>query len=346
MAFSMYDSHTLLGVQENLDPMPSFFLDTFFGEEMRFDSEYIDLERIDNANRTLAPLVVPTAEGVPMYSRSAEARRFRPAYLKPKDPVTPSRAVKRMPGEALGGSMSMQAREDAIVADILATHRGAIERRWEHMAARAVIDGTVTLKGDDYPETVIDYQRDPGHTVTLSSGNGWNESGADIVGNINDWREAVRRAKFGGPTNRLILGKNVVGHFTADEKVRELLDTQIRGTEGNTLNIGVRSMEEVEYIGRFNGGLDVVAYSGFYEDENGDQVDILDPDSIVLAGPGIRGVRCFGAIMDRQAQYQPASMFPKMWEQEDPAGLWIMTQSAPLMVPMAPNNTLKAKVIL
>lgn len=344
MPFQLYDTHTLLEVQEHLDPMPSFWLDLLFGEELRFESEWIDLEKIEG-HRTLAPLVIPTAEGVPIYKRAAEAKRFRPAYLKPKDSVTPDRAIKRRPGEALGGSASMSAREDAIIADILGTHRGAIERRWEVMAAKAILEGKVTLSGEDYPETVVDFQRDSGHTVTLSSGSGWNESGADIVGNLNSWRETVRRAKFGGTTSHLILGKNVPSHFLKDEEVLKLLDTQTRGTEGNTFNIGVRSMEEVEYLGRFNGGLEVWVYSGYYEDSDGTQVDVMDPDSIALVGPGVRGVRCFGAIMDRKAGFQPASIFPKMWEQEDPAGLWIMSQSAPLMVPMRPNNSLVATVI-
>lgn len=341
---NLYDTHTLLQVQEHLDPMPSFWLDMAFNEEMRFESEWIDLERIEG-NRTLAPLVIPTAEGVPIYRRAAEAKRFRAAYMKPKDMVTPDRAIKRRPGEGFGGTASMSQREDAIVADILATHRAAIERSWEVMAARAVIDGKITLTGDDYPETLVDFQRDPNHTITLAGGEQWTNATADIVGHLSQWRSRVRRAKFGGPVTTLVVGRNVAEYFLGNEKVRELLDTQIRGTEGNEFNIGLRSGEEVEYIGRFEGGLRVVSYSGYYEDRNGDQVDVMDPDSVTLVGPGIRGVRCYGAIMDRKAGFQPASMFPKMWEQEDPSGLWIMTQSAPLMVPMRPNNSLTAKVI-
>ncbi len=345
MPFNLYDTHDLIEVQEHLDPMPMFWLDTLFNEEMRFDSEWIDLEKIDNS-RTLAPLVVPTAQGVPTYERAAEAKRFRAAYMKPKDPVTPDRAIKRRAGESLGGSLSMEARENAIIADILQHHRDSIMRHWEVMAARAVIDGKVTLEAEDYPRTVVDFQRDPAHTVTLGAGTGWNESGADLVGNLNAWRETIRRAKFGGVAGRLVLGKNVVSHFTKNPDVRELLDTQIRGTEGNSFNIGVRSGEEVEYIGRFNGGLEVYAYDAYYEDRAGNQYDILDPDSIVLVGAGIRGVRCFGAIMDRKANFQPMSIYPKMWEADDPAGLWMMSQSAPLMIPMRPNCSLTAKVVL
>lgn len=340
----MYDTHTLLQVQEHLDPMPSFWLDLAFKEELRFDDEWIDLEKIQG-NRTLAPLVIPTAEGVPIYKNAAEALRFKPAYMKPKDPVTPGRAIKRRPGEALGGSATPEQREDAIVADILQNHREAIERHWEVMAARAVLDGKVTLKGENYPEKLVDYRRDAGHTITLAAGSRWNQSGVSIKNHLSTWRGMMRRAKFGGPANTLVLGKNVTEVFLANDEIRELLDTQIRGTEGNTFNIGVRSGEEVEYIGSFEGGLKVVSYSGYYEDQKGDQIDVMDADDICLVGPGIRGVRCFGAIMDRKAGYQPASMFPKMWEQEDPAGLWIMTQSAPLMVPLRPNCSMKAKVL-
>lgn len=339
-----YDTSTLLKVQEDLDPMPSFWLDLAFNEEMRFQSEWIDLERI-YSNRSLAPLVIHTAEGVSTYKRNGDASRFRPAYLKPKDPVTPDRSIKRRPGESLGGSVSMEQREDAIIADILAHHRSSIERHWEVMAARAVIDGKITLEAEDYPETVVDFRRDPNHSITLLSSEQWSKDDADIPGHLTAWRGTARRAKFGGPTNNLVLGKEVAEYFLRNKKVRELLDTQVRGTEGNSFNIGVREGEEVEYLGRFEGGLNVWSYSGYYEEQNGEQTEILHPEEVVLVGPGIRGVRCFGAIMDRKANYQPASMFPKMWEQEDPAGLWIMTQSAPLMVPMRPNCSLKARVL-
>lgn len=340
----LYDTHTLLQVQEHLDPMPSFWLNMAFAEEMRFPSEWIDLEKIQG-NRTLAPLVIPTAEGVPIYKRAAEASRFRAAYMKPKDMVTPDRSIKRRPGEALGGSATQEQREDAIVADILATHRSAIERSWEVMAARAVIDGKIKLKGEDYPETLVDFQRDPNHNVTLLGSEQWSDENANIPSQLTSWRGTTRRAKFGGPTNNLVLGKETTEHFLRNNKVNKLLDTQVRGTEGNSFNLGVREGEEVEYLGRFDGGLAVWSYSGYYEEQDGSQQEILHPEEVVLVGPGIRGVRCFGAIMDRKAGFQPASMFPKMWEQEDPAGLWIMTQSAPLMVPMRPNCSLKARVL-
>ena len=61
-------------------------------------------------------------------------------------------------------------------------------------------------------------------------------------------------------------------------------------------------------------------------------------------GGAINGISCYGAIMDRRAQLQALSMFPKVWDEEDPSVTYSMTQSAPLMVPLRPNNTFRMKV--
>jgi hypothetical protein len=37
-------------------------------------------------------------------------------------------------------------------------------------------------------------------------------------------------------------------------------------------------------------------------------------------------------------------MFPKMWRENDPSAEFVMTQSAPLMVPLRPNSTFRIRV--
>jgi hypothetical protein len=66
---------------------------------------------------------------------------------------------------------------------------------------------------------------------------------------------------------------------------------------------------------------------------------------VVGVAPGTDGVRCFGAIMDIQANMQANDMFPKQWDENDPSVSYTMTQSAPLMVPLRPNTTFKMKVV-
>src|SRR5439155_18228195 len=118
----------------------------------------IDFEKIPRVGRKLAPFVVPLAQGRPIFEEGGRIGRFKPAYVKPSDPVTPTRALRKRPGSLLSADQPTPVqRYEAIKADILAYHRTAIERRWEWLAAKAVIDGKVTISGDDYPTVIIDF---------------------------------------------------------------------------------------------------------------------------------------------------------------------------------------------
>ena len=67
---------------------------------------------------------------------------------------------------------------------------------------------------------------------------------------------------------------------------------------------------------------------------------------LLLLNPvGVDGVRAFGAILDPRAGYQALPIYSKNWIAEDPAAEYIMSQSAPLMIPGRPNASLKATVV-
>lgn len=341
----MYDTATLLGLFREMEPASTYFRDLTSNSVVTFDDEYIDFEKVSE-DRKIAPLVVPTAQGRPIYSEASSVTRFKPAYLKPKDAVSPGRTIKRRPGENLFGpnTQTPLGRYNAIIGDIMRAHRESIERREEWMVARAVIDGQVTLSGPDYPTRVVDYQRDASHTVTLS-GTFWDSSPSyDIMGDIQDWIDRVRRAKFGGPVNRLTVGDEVLGVMLKNEGVRKQLDTQMRGTNAD-LNTGLRSGDYVEYIGRLGPNLELWVNSDYFTTPEGTVEKFLDPKSLVLTGPNINVVRCFGAILDDKAGFNAMPVFPKMWSSDDPSVTYVMSQSAPLPVVVNPNNSLSAKVL-
>src|SRR5690625_1088361 len=203
---TLYDTSALLGLFRQLEAPCTCFRDLLCPQWWTIDDEYIYFEKI-REGRKLAPLVVPTAQGRPVYSEASRLTRLKPAYLKPKDPVSPGRAIKRRPGENLfaANNLSPQQRFNAIIGDILRTHRETIERREEWMAARAVIDGQVTLEGPEFPTTVVEFQRDPSHTVVLTGDQAWNSPTftRSVMDDIQTWINRVRRADFGGPVNRM-----------------------------------------------------------------------------------------------------------------------------------------------
>jgi len=347
----IYDTATLLGVMrddEMMQPPSNYWLSLCFPSVMNFTDEYIDFTKI-TSNRKLAPLVVPTAQGVPIYSAAERMVRVKPAYVKPKDPVTASRMIKRAAGLgelAAPVAQTPAQRYNAIVADIMREHRRSIERRWEWMAAQAIIYGEVVLEDERYPRTVVDFDRAANHTVTLTGGDRWGQTGVSILRNVEAWRTRVRQAPFGGPTNRLTVGANVWDVMREDEALMELMKVEIRDrNNGLALNLGIREGLDVEFVGRLSGTLDVYVYSDYYQEPDGTTTPFMDPDDVVLTGPGVQGVRAFGAIQDKAANWQALAIFPKMWDEQDPSATFIMNQSAPLMVPVNPNNTLRATVL-
>jgi len=342
---NQYDTSTLLGLYREVPAPSAYFRSLCFGNVITFEDEFIDFEKI-REGRKLAPLVIPTVQGRPVYSEASTTARLKPAYLKPKDPVSPGRVIKRRPGENMfaPNTLSPQARYNAIIGDILRVHRETIDRREEWMAAQAVITGKLTLEGPDYPTRVVDFGRAANHTVNLTGSARWNQAGVDIMADVQTWIDRVRRAQFGGPVNRLTVGANVIGVMLKNESVLKQLDTQVRGTNAD-LNTGLRSGEYVEYIGKLGPNLELWVNSDFYETADGTAVPFLDPDTVVLTGPNVMGVRCFGAILDEEASFNALPVFPKMWSQKDPSATFVMSQSAPLTVPVNPNNTLSAKVL-
>lgn len=349
---TIYDTTTLLGVIRDDDmmlPPSNYWLSLAFPTTIQFDNEYVDFSMISE-NRKIAPLVVPTAQGVPIYSAAERHTRVKPAYVKPKDPVTASRVIKRAAGFGelnSGRPMSPSQRYNAIVGDILRQHRRAIERRWEWLAAQAVIYGSVTLEDENYPRTVIDFERDASHDITLGLAARWGDAGVSILDGIEGWKRLGRRTKHGGPLNRITVGQEAWEVMRADDDIRDLLKTDYAPSQkgGLNMNLGVLEGLDVEYVGKLNGTTDIYVYSDYYEDEDGNVMEFMDPRDIVMTGPSIGGVRCFAAIQDISANFQAMSVFPKMWPEHDPSATFVMTQSAPLMVPTRPNASLRARVL-
>lgn len=346
---NVFTTSQMLGVfyDPEGDKVPNYWLNLCFGSEITFETEYIDFTRISR-QRKLAPLVVPTEQGSPIWSAAETRTQVKPAYVKPKDAISATRVIKKVAGFGemnYRTQMTPAARYRALVADILLQHKQAIERRWEWLASEAIQHGQVTLSGEKYPTTVVAFGRDAGHSINLTGAARWGQAGVDILGNIESWKKTVRNAKFGGPTNRLTVGTEAWDIMRNDSEVREQLKTDYKpGTFNNSMNLGVLEGLEVEWVGRIAGTTDVYVYSDYYEDEAGTITPFMDPRDVVLTGPGVQGVRCFAAIQDIGADLQPLKMFPKMWPQQDPSATFIMTQSAPLMVPVNPNATLRARV--
>lgn len=348
-----FDTATLLEVlyaPENQPELTQFWLQ-FFTETINFDTEEVRFDVEDLNEYRLAPFVSPNVQGRVMRSKGFSVKAMRPAYVKPKHVVDPSRSIPRRAGERPGGTLSRAERFDAIVSDNLRRERLMIENRWDWMACKAVVDASVTIVGEDYPAVTVDFGRDSSLTSVLAGATKWDQGSATPMKDIEYKRQiAFRLSK--SPITQLIFGLDAWNAFTEDfhPDVQKLLDGLRKGNQADFNSAGVQAGSPYEYQGTIAGfagagRLALFTYSNLYEDTDGSMQPYMDQGTVVGIGPATKGVRLFGAIADKKANLAAVDMFPKQWEVDDPSASYTMTQSAPLMAPLRPNNSFKLKVV-
>jgi hypothetical protein len=346
--FDLYSTATLLDVLRIQKPDTAYWLDNFFGRSINFTSDEILFDKV-TSQRRLAPFVSPVVQGRVMRKQGYQTLSFRPAYTKPKHVVDPNRVFARLAGEAIGGSLTPAQRWNAAVAENLREERDAIQRLWNWMAAMAIIHGEVTVAGEDYPTQVVNFGRDASLTNILLLTARWGEADADVLGDIKDMRTSAFELG-GAPITRLTMGLDAFDLFYADEDVKKLLEGKdVARVSDSTMSAFGSPGAPFEYRGVLQGAngqgrLEVYTYNEQYEDEDGNTVPFMDSYDVIGTGGALNGTRCYGAIRDKRAGLAAMSLFPKMWDQEDPSVTYTMTQSAPLMVPGNPNNSFRLKV--
>src|SRR5690606_15897279 len=100
----------------------------------------------------------------------------------------------------------------------------AIRRRWNWMACEIVKNGAVTIAGENYPTRIVDFERNPANTVTLTGTTTWDGADADPWGNILGWNRQVFESGAAG--RDLIMGRSASAALFANEKFREAFETR------------------------------------------------------------------------------------------------------------------------
>jgi hypothetical protein len=341
----IYNTAELLEITSNIRQSSPSFWAGFFTRQINFTTEEIFFDKVDADYRKLAPLVVPNVQGKMMKGvQPYTSLSFKPAYTKFKDAVDISRVIERRAGEQLiTGSLTPQQRKDAAIADILRYHDTLLTNRYEWLAARALIDASVTLASDDYPSTTVNFQRDASLTYTLSGGARWDQVTGTPLTDIRTARtNAVNRS--GAVIRRIVMGGTAWDLFATRVDLKAEQDKNYGGKMVE-IQRDYDAFEGQEYMGRYGGifggnQMELWVDRSKYVDEAGSEQFYL-PQNVVVGFADIEGVRCFGAIKDFKAGLQPLERFQKMWEEEDPSAEYILTQSAPLFVPKKPNASFK-----
>lgn len=353
--FSVWDKPKLLAVLNAMKEIPSYWL-PMFANQYNSNDEKIYFDKLPYRADVLAPIVSPLAAGEPIWRQRSESYAFTPAYVKPKDPISPLEPLMRTPGiDSMYGenTLTPAQRLDLLRLQKASMQVNSIRRRFEWLACRAIVDGKVTIEGEQYPTALVDFHRDPSNTVVLTPGTYWGDSGVNIFDSIQQYVDKLQDADFGGVVTRITLGYKACAAFRASKEFKEHMDTTYREPRA-TVERGLLYPKKVTKVGELTLGgnsgntIEVFRYNDTFDIGNGTQKPFIEPTDAIFtcSSDDLKGFRCFGSIIDMASGYESVEIYPRNWvEGGDPIVEYIMHQSAPLMVPLNPNTTLKLTAV-
>ena len=360
--FPIFTPVELLGAFKEDSKLELFWMPMAFTDAPIFsDDKEIEFSKISTLRR-IAPFVRPDADGVPIYNNRETVERIKPAYIKMEDAVKASEFTGRrevgageLGAAGQGKALTPQERWLFRIAEITKQHEDAKMIRLEVMCFQALADGIVRVEYDD-TGTInnVNFGRDPAHDITLLPGQLWTDPGVNPLNDLTAWRRIMHRPtgpaavnRFKGRFTMLVMGVDAAEAFRQNEQVREELDVDIANFRGKTIvNAQVLEATDIELIGVLNSGVEVYAYNEYFEDENGDIVNIMDPRDVVALNPRmVKGQIAYGTIESFAADLQSMSMFPNMYSSKDGRDIFLCHESAPMVFPINPNATLRARVV-
>ena len=342
MAYGIYDTMTLVSSIELMKRPSSFLLDTFFPREQTSDTEKVAID-VFVGKRRLAPFCSPLVEGKVMEAQGFTTNEFAPAYVKVKAPIDPKRPVRRMIGEQIGGlQMTPGEREQANLQFELEQQVISIDRRLEWMAAQALVTGSVTIKGEGFPTTSINFGRASGLSVTLTGGSRWGQAGVYPSESLDDWSALVLK-ESGLVVTDIVFTPSAWKAFRKDANVQDVIRSFANGEP--TLQVGGSQARTGGQFKGYWGGYRLWLYFDWYIDPDTGTETAMIPDNTVLLGSDqMMGERAFASIQDPEFAYTALKYAPKSWVTPDPAQRHLMTQSSPLVIPSAVNGCMAATV--
>jgi len=345
----LFSTNSLVGVVEDLRsrPAPVSLLSLFFPGLIEEATEEIHFDTEDKPRR-LAPFVSPLSQGKVVENLGFATKTFKPAYVKDKRVFDANRPLKRMMGEKLTGSLSPEQRIQLHLVAALDDQLRMLRRRKEVMASEVLRTGSCVIAGDEYPSVTVNFGRAGALTKTLTAGAAeWDDAGINAIDNVEDWALEVLQTSGAAPTDVVfsvgawrMFKRNPDGTIRAD--FTAAVDT-LRARDQSSIDVGPRIGTGCIFRGTL-GNLRLWTYADWYIDSAGAEQPIMPANSLIMGSASIEGVQCHGAIRDEEAGFQATEFWPKSWLQQDPSVRYLMSQSAPLVVPFRPNASLAAVV--
>ncbi|AYX13014.1 major capsid protein [Yersinia pseudotuberculosis] len=347
---NIYDTNVLVGLVPNLKTSQNWLLDRFFPNVVTHDTEEVSID-VDIGKRRMSPFVSPLVEGKLVESRKYQTNTFKPAYIKDKRTPDLRKPIRRQMGERIGGEYTAAEREMLNIQFEMEDQIDMLNRRLEWMAASALTKSQITVVGDGFPTTVIDFGRSSNLTITLSGSDKWPLSVAAGATNtqpsddIEEWQTLMLK-ESGAVATDLVFTSLSWKAFRLDTTIKDnAIVSPALSPFGNQVDAGPRVNKGAVYKGRW-GNFDLWLYNDWFIDPvDGIEKPMIPNGAVLMSGADLMGTRAFGVILDPAFNYGPMAFAPKSWIMPDPAQRYLLMQSAPLVIPSRVNASLCATVV-
>ncbi|OTG87217.1 major capsid protein [Acinetobacter sp. ANC 3832] len=336
----LLDVGELALIHSNYRPMDTWLLDQLFPNRPVFNRDDVPLAEV-TAEHDLAPLVSPHQPGKPFDTKhSGEVRHVKPAYYKPKNQVTPAETFEiallerlRTAGIFSTGTQRLTDQEKMIISQIAVTKRNhdAIDNSVLMMGIDLLKNGKYVLHSDDYEYNLVDYRRDASLTFTPLIA--WNEVGAKPVDDIKLMIER-QLAADGGEAKKAIMSGSVWSAIWNNADFKKEFITPYSGISVPVApSFGVS--EKATFKGTFD-GIEFWVYDATYRSKG--QVNRFIPKDFFSLISDTNGSVAHCKIKNLHANGISQQYFDRQWYSEDPSGIMLMTESAPLVIPSNKNG--------
>lgn len=351
------NTQTLLAAFKQAPKATSFLRDRYFPTNEATDifvTEDVLVEYKDG-NKKLAPFVSPRKNGMVVLRDGYEARRYAPANIAPKRPLTVDDLKRKGFGEALFSGLTPAQRQAALIVSDLTEMDEMITRREEKMAAEVMLTNGCVMhhyadKGDEYEDKVITFYEGGSNPAVYTPSATWSKT-ADILGDI--YKMAKMLTSKGLPATDVILGSDVAEVFMNNEGIQKLLDIRnynIGSVDPFEMYAGAAQLAKLNINGKV---LTFITYDETYEEiegsNKGKDVAFIDADKIVVTAPAA-GRTAYGAITqleqsDGEMHTYEGRRVPHYVADASNNSREITLTAAPLMMPNQKNSFISATVL-
>ncbi len=336
----LLDVGELALIHSNYRPMNTWLLDQLFPNRLVFDRDDVPLAEV-SSEHDLAPLVSPQQPGKPFDTKqSGEVRHVKPAYYKPKNQVTPAETFEiallerlRTAGIISTGNQKLSDQEKMLISQVAIMKRNhdAIDNSVLMMAVDLLKNGKYVLHSDDYEYNLVDYRRDA--SLTYAPATVWGAVGAKPVDDIKRMLERQLVAD-GGEAKKAIMSGSVWAALWADVEFKKEFIAPYAGISVPVAP-GFGVSETATLKGTFD-GIEFWVYDATYR--HGGTVKRFIPKDFFSLISDTNGSVAQCKIKNLHANGAAQQYFDRQWYSEDPSGIMLMTESAPLVLPSNKNG--------